>query len=98
MIIENKVWSTERSDQLGRYYRFVNKKYPEWHVCGIYLLVAVCLFEDGELPNLYLIPTVEWHRPNALLVGHDYEGLKSKPEWGLNLSHKNLDLLEQYKF
>ncbi len=62
------------------------------------LLVAVALFENGRLPNLYLIPATAWQTPNALLVDRDYEGLKSKPEWGLNLSHRNLALLEQYIF
>ena len=62
------------------------------------LLVAVCLFEDGELPNLYLIPAMSWNYPNALLVSRDYEGLKSKPEWGLNLSRRNHELLTQYRF
>jgi hypothetical protein len=36
-IIENKVWSTEHSDQLGRYYRFVKRNHPDWRVFGIYL-------------------------------------------------------------
>ncbi len=62
------------------------------------LMLALVLFENGELPNLYLIPATAWQTPNALLVDHDYEGLKSKPEWGLNLSHRNLGLLEQYRF
>ena len=62
------------------------------------LLVAVCLFEDGKLPNLYLIPAMSWNYHNALLVSRDYEGLKSKPEWGLNLSRRNHELLTQYRF
>jgi hypothetical protein len=61
-------------------------------------LVAVALFENGELPNLYLIPATKWQQHDALFVDRDYEGLKSKPEWGLNLSRRNLKLLEQYKF
>ncbi len=36
-IIENKVWSTEHSDQLDRYYRFVKKDHPNWRLLGIYL-------------------------------------------------------------
>ena len=57
------------------------------------LLAAVVLFFDGQAPQLYLIPSTAWLEPNALLVGRDYEGKKSKPEWGLNLSKKNLPLL-----
>ncbi len=62
------------------------------------LLVALALFENGELPSLYLIPAQRWQQPDALFVSRDYEGLKSKPEWGLNLSRKNLAALEDYKF
>ena len=62
------------------------------------LLVALALFENGKLPSLYLIPAKSWQTPDALLVDRKYEGLKSKPEWGLNLSHKDVGLLEEYKF
>ncbi len=37
MIIENKIWTTEHSDQLDRYYRFVKKRYPDWKVVCVYL-------------------------------------------------------------
>src|SRR5215210_5101400 len=60
------------------------------------LLVAVALFENGGLPNLYLIPATVWQQPDALFVDRDYKGLKEcNPEWGLNLSRRNLNLLEQ---
>ena len=62
------------------------------------LLAALVFFLPGQAPDLYLIPSTEWRRPNALLVSRDYEGLKSKPEWGLNLSRKNLPLLAQFEF
>jgi len=62
------------------------------------LLAAVVLFTNGETPQLYLIPSTEWLQPNPLLVSHDYEGRKSRPEWGLNLSKKNLPLLAQFSF
>jgi len=62
------------------------------------LLAAIVLFFDGEVPQLYLIRSTAWLEPNALLVSHDYEGKKSKPEWGLNLSKKNLLRLAQFAF
>jgi hypothetical protein len=37
MIVENKVWTTEHSDQLGRYYRYVEESYPSWQTFGVYL-------------------------------------------------------------
>jgi hypothetical protein len=64
------------------------------------LLAALVIFmSDGELPNLYLIPSKAWREPNALLVSRDYgEGKKSKPDWGINLSKKNEQLLSQFAF
>jgi hypothetical protein len=49
-------------------------------------------------PKIYLIPSSVWSKPNNLFVSRDYEGKKSKPEWGLNLSKKNLPLLTQFEF
>ncbi len=37
VIIENKIWTTEHSDQLDRYYQQVKKRHPGWQVLGIYL-------------------------------------------------------------
>ncbi len=37
VIIENKVWTTEHSDQLSRYHDRVRGEYPDWQVAGIYL-------------------------------------------------------------
>jgi len=62
------------------------------------LLAAVVLFIEWEAPRLYLIPSTAWCRPDALLVSHDYEGKQSKPEWGLNLSQRNLPLMERFVF
>ena len=79
----------------GMYYIFLPK---ERFTLRDNLLAAIGLFEDGDLPRLYLIPATAWHQPNALFVDRDYEGLKSKPEYGLNISERNLLLLERYKF
>jgi len=62
------------------------------------LLAAIVIFPEGRRPKIYLIPSTAWSNPDSLLVGHDYDGKKSKPEWGLNLSKKNLPLLTQFKF
>jgi hypothetical protein len=37
MIVENKVWTTEHSEQLDRYYRYVKQNHPDWQVFGVYL-------------------------------------------------------------
>jgi hypothetical protein len=62
------------------------------------LLAAVVLFENDKPASLYIIPSDVWQYPTSLFVSRDYEGKNSKPEWGLNLSRKNLIELEQYQF
>ena len=62
------------------------------------LLAAVALFSDNASPALYLVPSTAWLKPNSLFTSRDYEGKKSKPEWGLNLSQRNLPLLMPFAF
>jgi hypothetical protein len=61
-------------------------------------LVAVVVLHAGREPELYLIPMTAWLTPSALLASRDYTGLKSDPEWGINISRKNQPLLETFKF
>jgi hypothetical protein len=58
-------------------------------------LVALVIFEDGREPNLFLIPATAWLKPDNVLVDRDYEGRKSAPEYGVNLSKKGILALEQ---
>ena len=60
-------------------------------------IVCLLRFEENELPEVYLIPAKAWENPDALLKDKDYEGQKSTPEWGLNISRKNLKLLKKYE-
>jgi hypothetical protein len=62
------------------------------------LYAAFVHFLDGSLPGLYLIPSLEWCQPNKLLVDREYEGKKSLPEYGINVSRINMPLLEKYSF
>ena len=62
------------------------------------LLAVVALFTDGEPPELFLIPSTAWLKPNKLLVDRDYVGKKSKPEYGLSLSLQNLSLIAPFVF
>jgi hypothetical protein len=65
------------------------------------LLAAVVVFVDGRLPDLFLIPSRAWtDTANAgVLVERDYGGdLKSKPEWGINVSRVNMPRLARYEF
>ncbi len=45
VILENKVDSTEHSDQLSKYYRLTSERYPKSTIFGIYLTI------EGELPE-----------------------------------------------
>lgn len=62
-------------------------------------LVCLLLFSDGTLPDCYVIPSLVWNHPNRLFVERNYDkpGQKSAPEWGINLSKRNLPLLELYR-
>jgi hypothetical protein len=62
------------------------------------LLAAIVIFMDNESAKLYLIPSLAWKSPDALLVSHDYEGKQSDPEWGINISKKNMPLIERFAF
>ena len=62
------------------------------------LLIAAVILREHEPPSLYLIPSEAWKEPNALLRSYDFVGKESPPEWGINLSRKNLPLLEAYAF
>ena len=63
-----------------------------------HLYLALGLLSDGQLPELYLIPSTDFRKKNSLFANHDFEGLKSRPEWGLNISKKNMSLLKPYLF
>lgn len=62
-------------------------------------LICYMNFKDGCLPNIYVFPSSVWKTSNALFVYHSYDkpGLKSKPEYGINYSNKNLPLIEPYR-
>ncbi|RHO56103.1 DUF4365 domain-containing protein [Ruminococcaceae bacterium AM07-15] len=62
-------------------------------------LVYLLLFSNGALPDCYVIPSQTWSNPGVLFIDRNYDkpGQKSAPEWGINLSKRNLPLLEPYR-
>ena len=62
------------------------------------LVVVVALLRSGEPAELFLIPSLAWRHPDALLRDRDYEDDASKPEWGLTLTGQSLSLLDGYRF
>lgn len=62
------------------------------------LFAAIVVFIESQLPKMHLIPSEAWKKPDALLRDHEYIGKKSEPEWGLNISKKNMSLLSKFAF
>lgn len=62
------------------------------------MYLALCILHERIAPDLYLIPSTVWLEPDTIFVDRDYNGKKSAPEWGINLSKKNISVLEKYKF
>lgn len=59
------------------------------------LLLALILFEDGKEPILLLIPSLDWqNKTKSFLVERNYEGKKSEPEWGINITKSSVEELK----
>jgi len=76
-------------------YVFMRK--DKWNINDENTYLILLLFEDNILPKVFMIPSKAWKNPNDLLCDKNYEGLKSKPEYGINISKKNMSLLVKYK-
>jgi hypothetical protein len=62
------------------------------------LLLVLVLFEEGKWPSLFALQASNWVKPQGIFVDRDYVGLKSKPEYGLQLSAVTRSQLEYHKF
>jgi hypothetical protein len=94
---ENKFYEVQVKSVRDYGYVFMAKsKMPE---LSDERLVCFLHFIDGKLPDVFVIPASAWANPNAVLVDRKYDkpGQKSEPEWGINVSKKNYDLLSEYK-
>lgn len=80
-----------------RDYGYVFMQEKKWDVEDANLYLILLIFKDGQLPDVFMIPATEWKNENALFKFKKYEGLKSDPEYGLNLSRKNFHMLEQFR-
>lgn len=80
----------------GTTYVFMKKKY--FDISDTHLYLILLLLEDSKHPNIYIIPSSAWkNNICSAFVYHAYEGKKSEPEYGINLSIKNLPYLESYR-
>lgn len=64
------------------------------------LYLTLLVFQDGKLPDIFLIPTEVWKSPNEVFVDRLYDkpGQKSAPEYGINISQKNYNVLQMFGF
>lgn len=77
-------------------YVFMRKTCFDIDDLSLYLILII--LKVGEHPDMYMIPASAWNnKESKLLVYHAYEGKKSAPEYGVNISAKNQQELEQYK-
>ena len=65
---------------------------------NLYTIVVIFSF-SSNLPKIFMIPSTVWIIPNKLFVSRDYAKpeQKSQPEWGINLSKKNIEKLHEYR-
>lgn len=78
---------------------FITKK-GEWETEKINENLYLCavIFENFKSPAIYLIPSTVWLQPNEVFKDRKYDkGQKSKPEWGINISKKNIEYLKPYE-
>jgi len=79
-------------------YIFVQKNKFDINNKNLYL--TLLLFVNGKIPDIFLIPSGVWQKPNEAFVIRNYDkpGQKSAPEYGINVSQKNYGVLEKYRF
>lgn len=97
----DRYWDVQVKSIRKTGYVFFPKATPDYFIRPT-LLIALALFNDGHEPDLFLIPAIRWRDPedtlNGVLVDRDYEGLRSRPEYGINLSKKGIGALDPFRF
>jgi len=82
----------------NRGYVFMRKRLFQPHED---LHVVLLVFANDRLPDMYLIPSMAWLTLplRAGFSSRDYgTGLKSEPEWGLQVTAKTGVLLDDFRF
>lgn len=83
-----------KSTRLSSTYVFMQRKYFDIEDDAMFLFLI--LLSDGEHPRMYIIPTSAWRQESTVFVSRNYDGKKSKPEHGVNVSRKNMREIEKY--
>lgn len=83
-----------------RGYGYVFAQKSQFNINNDNLYMTLLVFREGQMPDLFLIPSNVWRLPNNVFVDRNYDkpDLKSNPEYGINISKKNYDFLYQYEF
>ena len=77
---------------------YVLVKKDKFDISDKELFMILIRLTDGQHPAMYIIPTSAWENVTKTgFVSRQYDGLKSAPEYGINLSKKNLVQLEEYE-
>lgn len=77
-------------------YIFMRKEY--FNIADKKLFLFLSILKDNEFPVSYIVPATAWENdPTGMFVYRDYEGKKSEPEYGINLSDKNISFLDNYR-
>jgi hypothetical protein len=77
----------------GPGYVFMRKRYFE---PAQDLALCLVLFSETDT-DLFLIPSTQWLTPCPVFCDRDYENAKSAPEYGVNVSGKNMQRLNDFK-
>lgn len=80
----------------GTNYVFMREEY--FNIADSTLFLFLSILKDDELPVSYIVPATVWANDSTgMFVYRKYEGKKSTPEYGINLSAKNMPFLDIYK-
>lgn len=62
-------------------------------------LLALVILQDEHEPEVFVIPSSVWDKPERPFSSRDFGGgLKSEPEYGLDIAAANFASLDQYRF
>jgi hypothetical protein len=59
-------------------------------------VAVIVLLGDEPEPTVYVVPSLDWADASPPLTDRDYEGGKSEPEYGIDISRSALTLLRRY--
>lgn len=77
--------------------RYIKIKKKDVDIKDESLFIAAILFYSDDTSKVFLIPVIDLTKDNDLFRNRDYLKMKSTPEWGLNITEKNMNILNQYE-